>query len=228
MLVLFDFSTRADHDLALTGQICLFDSVYAVNDSGCREIGTLDELHQRESVAIGVFHAVNDRVNDLAEVVGRDIRCHTDRDTDRAVYKQVREARGENARLVKAVVEVFVHYDNVLFDVLEHLIRNFCKSCLGVTVSRRRVAVDRTEVTVSLNKGVAQREILRHSYHRAVNRGVTVGMITSKNVTDGSRRFVESVVACQVILIHCPEDASLTRLHTVAHVGESTRGDYRH
>ena len=53
-------------------------------------------------------------------------------------------------------------------------------------------------------------------------------MVTAKHVTDGGRTLTEGVVVGQVVLVHSVEDAALTGLHTVAHVGEGTGDDNAH
>ena len=101
-------------------------------------------------------------------------------------------------------------------------------SRLGVTVCSRRVAVYVTEVTVSLNESVTEREILRHSYHRAVYGRVAVRMVSTKHVTDCGRGFSEGLIVGKIILVHSVENTSLSRLHTVSYVGKRTGGYNAH
>ena len=81
---------------------------------------------------------------------------------------------------------------------------------------------------MTLYKRTAERKILRHTYHCAVNGGVAVRMIPTKHVTDCGRRLAEGLVVRQMVLIHCPENATLTRLHAVPYIGQRPRCYYRH
>ena len=227
MLVL-NLCPCTDVDLALTGLVCLTDTAGAVDDCRGGEIGSLYVLHKLVNRAFGVLHSVNRAVNNLAEVVRGDVGRHTDRNTDRAVYKQVREAGGKDGGLISRVIEVAGHRHDILLNVTHHIICNLRHSRLGVTVCRRAVAVNVTEVTVTLNKGVTKREGLRHSYHCAVNGSIAVRMVSTKHVTDGCRRLTEGLIVCKVVLIHCVEDSSLTGLKTVTDIRKSTRRDNRH
>ena len=73
---------------------------------------------------------------------------------------------------------------------------------------------------MSLDKRVAEREILRHAHHRAVHGAVSVRMIAAEHVTDRRRRLAEGLVVRKMILIHSPEYTPLTGLHAVADVGQ--------
>ena len=99
---------------------------------------------------------------------------------------------------------------------------------LGVTVCGRRVAVHRTEVTLTLDQNVAHIEGLCHVYHCAVHRGITVRMVPRQHRTDGGRRLVEGLIVGQMILVHGVQHAALTRLHAVAHVGKRAGHDNGH
>ena len=172
--------------------------------------------------------AVNGGVNGLAEVVRGDIGRHTDRNTHRAVYQEVGEAGGEHAGLAQTVIVVGYHDHHVLVQILEHFVRDLVKARLGITVCCRRVTVHATEVTATLYQGIAQRKGLCHTYKRAVDRGVTVWVITTQHVTDRFCRFLRGSVVRGVILVHSVQHTALTGLQTVAHVGQRTGDDNRH
>ena len=55
---------------------------------------------------VRILHQRDGRADDLGQVVRRNVRRHADRDTGRAVDQQVRHARRQNFRLLRAVVEV--------------------------------------------------------------------------------------------------------------------------
>ena len=170
VLLFLDIALRADHDSSASGRVRLIYAVRAVKSRRGREIRSFYELHEVPHRAVRVLHLIYRSVDDLAEVVRRDICRHTDSDTDRAVHEQVRETRREYSRLFQAVIEVRVEVDDVLVDIRHHLVRELRESRLGITVSRRGVSVDRTEVSVSLDQRISHREGLSETHHRIVNR----------------------------------------------------------
>ena len=72
--------------------------------------------------SVGIVDNAVDAVDYLIEIMRRNIRCHTDRDTDRSVYEQIWESRGKNRRLLLFLVEVGHEIDSCLFDVGKHLV----------------------------------------------------------------------------------------------------------
>ena len=221
-LVLVNLRARPHHDVSLARQVRLFNPVDPVNDGGGGEIRTFDVFHQFIHRAVGVIHAVIHRVDDLAEVVRWNIGRHADRNADAAVDQQVREAAGQNRRLLQTVIEVGHHGNDVLVEIPHHFVGNAVEPRLGVTVCGRRVTVHRTEVSVPLHKRVPQGEWLCQTNHRAVDRRVAVRMVTTQHVTDRGCRLAEGLGVGQTVLIHCVEDTPLTRLHAVADIGERT------
>ena len=61
--------------------------------------GPVHELHEVFDRRVGIVDQVQRGVDDLAQVVRRDVRGHADRDAAAAVHEQVREARRQNERL---------------------------------------------------------------------------------------------------------------------------------
>ena len=227
-VILFDGRASANHNMTLTGFVCLTNAVDTVNSRIGREVGTLDVFHQFFHRALGVIHTVNRCVDDLTEVVRGNIGRHTNRNTHRTVYQKVGETGRQNRGLLQAVIKVGHHGNNILIKIAHHFICNLIKTCLGITVSSRAVTVYRTEVTVSLNQRIAHREVLRHTNHCAVNSRVTVRVIATEHVTNGGCRLAERLGVHKSVLIHCVEDTASTRLHSVTHIGKRTRHNNRH
>ena len=226
--VLFKFGAGANRQTALTGRICGADACAAHDDALGREIGAVDMFHEVDELGLGIVNDTNAGVDDLAQVVRWDIGRHTDRDTRRAVDQQVRETGGQHTGLEAALIEVGIPVYGFLIDVAQHLGRHLVQACLGVTVSSRRVAIDRTEVAVTVNQRIAHGEILRQTNERVVNRSVAVGMILTKHVTDTGRRLLERLVRGQTALMHRIQDAAVNRFQTVAHIGQRTSYNNAH
>ena len=147
-----------------------------------REVGALDVLHQPGQVDFGVVHQGDHAVDDLAQVVGRDVRRHADGNTLAAVDEQVRETTGQDVGLLLVLVKVGVPVDGVFFNVGQHLAGHLGHAGLGVTVSSRGVAVHGAEVALAVHKRVTQAEILRQTHHGIIDRGVAVRVVDRKSV----------------------------------------------
>ncbi len=167
------------------------------------------------------------RVDDLAEVVRRDVRRHADRDALAAVDQQVRVARRQCDRLLGGAVVVRPHVDGVLVDVGEQLHRQRVEAALGVARGGRP-EVGAAVVAVEVDQRVPQRERLRHPDQRVVDRTVTVGVVGPHRVARDAGALDERSVGAEPLLLHVPDDPAVDRLEPVAHVGQGTRHDDRH
>ena len=147
---LFEMSLSAERQLALTGGIRRTDTAFAHENAAGGEVRSLHTGHQFVHGAVRIFHQHVNAVNDLAQIMGRDIGCHTDCDTHRAVYQNVRETGGEYFRFFQAVVIVGDKGHRFLVNVCQHFQGNLGHSGFGITVSSRRVAVYGTEVTLTV------------------------------------------------------------------------------
>ena len=205
--VFLKLGAGADGDLAAPRGIRRTDAAAPHDDALRREIRTLDVFHQVRQLRLGVIEDADARVDDLAQVVRRDIRRHADGDARRAVYQQVRKARREHARLFSRFVKVRVPIDGVLFDVAQHLVRELRHPRLGVAVRRRGVAIHRAEVAVPVHERIAHGKILRHAHHCVIHRRVAVRMIPPQHVAHAGGGFFKRLVGGQVILVHGVEDA---------------------
>ena len=113
----------------------------------------------------------------------RYICSHTYSYTYRTVYKKIRKFYRKNSRLVQLIIIVLSPVDSVFLYILQKLGSYLCHSRFCITVSSRRVAVNRTEVSVTVDKRVSHREILCKSYQCVIYRCVTVRVIFTENFT---------------------------------------------
>ena len=185
-----------------------------------REVGTVHELHEVFDGRVGVVDQVERGVDDLAQVVGRDVGGHADRDAAAAVDQQVREAGGHHERLAVAAVVRVAEVDGVLVDLAEQLHRELRQARLGVT-SGRRAVVRRTEVPVPVDQRVPQREVLRHARQRVVDRLVAVRVVLAHHFADRVRALAVRAVGAHPFGVHAVEDPALHRLQAVARVGQA-------
>ena len=153
VLPLLNLRSRAEGYFRASGSIGGADSGATHNDAAGGEVRSLDMLHEVLKGGVRVVDKAADGFGGLPKVMGRDIGRHTDGDTDGAVNKKVRVPRGEDHRLLETVVVVRHKIDGLLVDVREHLGRHAAHTALGITVGCGRVAVNGTEVSVTVNEG---------------------------------------------------------------------------
>ena len=192
----------AEDNLSSAGSIGRTDARASHNDAAGREVRALDVLHQLIQTCIWIVDEAADSVDDLAEIVRRDIGSHTNRNTGGTVDQQVRESAGQNDRLLKAVIVVGFKIDRFLVDVGEHPHGNLAHLRLGVSVSSRWVSIDRTEVSVAVYQRIAQREILCHSHQRIINRSVAVRMVLTQHAADRVCTLTEGFFRVQTVAVH--------------------------
>ena len=119
---LFELGSGADGDFAAAGRVGGADAASSHDDAARWEIRALDMLHEVKQICLRVFQNADARVDDLAEVMGRNVCRHANRDTGRTVDKKVREPGREHARLFSRFIEIRVPVDGVLIDVAQHLV----------------------------------------------------------------------------------------------------------
>jgi hypothetical protein len=222
-----DLGLGADLHRAAPGAVGRQDARTTHDLAARREVGALHELHQLLDRGLGVIEQMERRVDDLAEVVRRDVGGHADGDALAAVDQQVRETARQHGRFVLRRVEVADHVDGVLVDTGEHVGGERRQAALGVAVRGRRVG-GRAEVAVLVDEHVAQREVLAHPYERVVDRLIAVGVVLADHVADDGCALAMWAVGAKARLVHRPQDPAVHRLEAVAHVRQRPRHDDRH
>ena len=176
-----------------------------------------------------VVDHIEQRIDDLAQIMGRDIGRHAHRNPTRTVDQQVGQCRGQNIRLLQRIVKVVMPINGILVKVGEHQRADLRQARLGITHGRRAVAIDRAKVALAVDQGIAQAEILRHTHHRVIDRHIAVGMIFTQHFTDDTCTFAVRLVVGQVEVVgHRIEDTAVDRLQPIAHIGQGARDDDAH
>jgi len=125
-------------------------------------------------------------------------------------------------------VEVGFEIDGVLVDVAHHFERDLGQARLGVTVGSRGVTVAGTKVAVAVDEHVAHREILGHADHGVVDGGVTMGVETAEDVTDGGGALAVGFVRGEALGEHRVEDAAMDGFQAVTDIRQGTVGNNTH
>ena len=215
-------------DDAASGAVGALDAVGAHDESARREVRAFDDGHQFLHRRLGVVDQHQRAVDDLAHIVGRNVRRHADGDARSTVDEELREFRRQHRRLFQRFVVVRDEIHRFLVDVLQHQLRDLRHADLGITHGRRRIAVHGAEVAVAVGQQVAHGEILRHADDRVIDRAVAVGMIFTQDLTDDTRRFLIRFVRAHARFLHRVEDTPMHRLQAVADVRQRARHDDAH
>ena len=167
-------------------------------------------------------------VDDLGQVVRRDVGGHAHGDARRTVHQQVRHARGKHFRLPLAFIVVGPEIDGFLVDILQQRGGDAREARLGVPHGRRRIAVDRAEVPLALHQRIPHGERLRHAHQRIVNGRVAVRMVFAHHFAGDLGALARGAVGRQAHFVHPEEDAPVHRLEPVANVRQGAPHDHAH
>ena len=227
-------------DAAAAGDVGLVDAAPADDQAAGREVGAGDQpdqlaqlLFAGERRRVGRRHQrlldhPDDAVDDLPQVVRRDVGGHADGDAGRAVDQQVRVDGGEDRRFGGRLVEVGDEVDGVLVEVVHHRFGDGLEPGLGVAIGGRPIAVDRAEVALAVDQGGAHVEVLGEADQGVVGRGVAVRVVVADDLADDLGALAVGAVAGQAHLPHREQDAAVRRLEPVAHVGQRPPDDHAH
>ena len=104
-------------------------------------------------------------------------------------------------------VVVLCKIDGFFFEVCQQRVRQLGHSNFGVAHRRGGVAIYRAKIALSIYQWVAQRKRLRHTNDGVVDRGVTMWVIFTDNVTHDTRRLLIGFVPVVIELVHGKEHA---------------------
>ena len=204
------------------------DPLPAEDESAGREIGTLHHVRNFRQRRVGLLHQRNGRVDDLGEIVRRDIGRHADRDARRSVDQQIRNARRKHFGLHAALVEVGPEIDRLFVEILQQRGVDAREPRFGVPVGRRRIAIHRSEIALPIHQRIPQRKILRHADQGVVDRLIAVRMIVAQHFANDAGALAISAVERQAHLRHRVQNPAMHRLQTVANVGQRAPDDHAH
>ena len=157
--------------------------------------------------------------------MGRNVGCHTDRNTARSIYQKVRETGRKNGRFFFFSVIVVLHVNGVFLKISEHFHRDLRHTCFGISHCRSTVTIHGAEVAVSVNQYSPHIPWLCHVYKRTVNGRVTVRVIFTHGVTDNTRTFLVRFVRTVIHFIHGEQNSALYRLQSVTNIRKRTCDD---
>ena len=179
------------------------------------------------SVAAGIIHQRDRSIDDLGQIVWRNIRRHADSDTVRAIHQEIGNTCGENVGFNFAFVVVGAEVDRLFIQVFQQSGRYLRKFGFGVTVGCGRITVDRSEVALSIPADSAGStavpgEPTRHTPQDCREDGIYPSLLRR------SWRIYASLCWEQPHLLHGVENAAMHRFQSVANIGQRAPDDDRH
>ncbi|MNG94648.1 hypothetical protein D3C79_536630 [compost metagenome] len=152
----FYFGTSAQVDFTAPGTVSLFDATATVDDRRRREVRPRDVFHQAFDADVFIIDVSQAAVDNLRQVMRRNVGGHADSDTRRAVDQQVRDLGWHDGRDLLGAIIVRHEVDGFLFQIRQQFVSNFGHAHFGITHRRGGVAVDGTEVTLTVHQHIAQ------------------------------------------------------------------------
>jgi hypothetical protein len=151
-------------------------------------------------------------LDQLIQIVRRNVGGHAHRDPRRAIRQQVRKGCGHHHRLFQRAVIVRTEIDRVFGQPFHQAFGNRGQARFGIARGGGVIAVDVAKVALPVDQRVAHVEILRQTRHRVVNRGIAMRVIVAHHVAGNLGGFAESTGGRQPQFAHRVKDAAVNRL----------------
>jgi hypothetical protein len=177
---------------------------------------------------VGVLDQPDTAVDHFLEIVRRHVGRHADGDAGRPIDQQIREWRRQDRRLFRGLVVVRDEVDGLFVEIRHHVVGERLQARLGIPHRRGWIAVDRSEVSLAVDQGIAHVEVLRHPDQRVVDGGVPVGMEVAHHLADDLRALAVAARRRQAHVLHAVQHAPVRRLEPIARVGQRSSNDYAH
>ena len=193
------------------------------------EVRSLDDGGQLTIADFGVGDQREQAINQLGEVVGRNVGGHAHRDPRRAIQQQLRDARRHHRWFLLGAIEVVDEIDGFALDVLQQAVgRQRPQPRFGVSHGGRRIVIHRTEVAVAVDERHAHGKVLRHAHQRVVDGGITVGVVLTEHLTHHTGALSIGPITRQAQLVHGVQDPPVHGFQTIAGIGQRPSHDHAH
>ena len=160
------------------------------------------------------------------------MRCkvgrHPDRDSRTAINDEIGKLAWQNCGFVSGVVVVSNKIDGFFIDIRKHLRRSLGHASFGISHRCRRVAIDGTKVSLSVDHRLAHVEGLRHSNQSGVNHRFAVGVVISRSVSSHLGALSVLRAWSKIEIVHRHENAPLGWLQSIADIGQRPLDDHTH
>ena len=228
LVITFNLGFSTHDDTPPTRFIGIFHPLQTIDISTCRKIGGWNILHQTLNRYFGIVDIGATSIYHFSEIVSWHVGGHTHSNTITSIHEQIWNLCRHHSRFPQCVIEVVYHINGIFFDVIHNMLTHLCQTTLGVSHGSWRVSVNRAEVSLSVNKFVAHIPLLAHSHQSTINRGITMWMVFTQNLTNDAGTFLVWLIAKVTNTSHSKKNAAVYRLETVTNIWESTCNYHRH
>ena len=147
-------------------------------------------------------------LRNFSKVVGRNVCCHTNSNTDGTVNEEIREPTGKNAGFTGSPVIVVLEINRVLFNIPNHLHGQLSHFGLGITRGCRSIISWATKVALAGSQRVAHAPRLNQPDQSIINCTIAMGVEFTHHVTHHTgalgERFVRAVTTVKHGVDHSP------------------------
>ncbi len=207
--IFFDGSTASHFDAASSGRGVVIDAAVSENSTASGEVWALDVFEQLFNRDLWVVDRGTGAVDHFAEVVWRNISRHAHCNTSAAVDEQIRERSRENDWLLAGLIVVGNEVDRGLLHIRHDDVTEVGEAGLSVSHRSRRVAFDRTKVTLTVDEYITHGPGLSHVDQRWINRGFPVRVVVTGGVTADFGALSVVLTGGEAKVIHREQNASL-------------------
>ena len=190
LLIRLDVSLCSHDDASATSLIGILYALQAHDVSARWEIRSLHPLHQFLAGQFRIVNVCHTGINHFVQIMGRDIRCHTNCNTCSTIDKQIGNLSGHYGRLNQRIIEIRGHIHSFLIQILHHGLAHQTQACLRVTHRSGSIAIHASEVSLPVHKCVPHVPILSHTHQCAINRAVAMRVILSEYLTHDTCTFL--------------------------------------
>ena len=206
-------------DAAAAAQVGLADPAAQEHFAPGGEVGSGHQFQQFFVAEIGFADQGNQGIHHFAQVVGRDAGGHAHGNAGAAIQDQEWQLGGQHRGLLLGAIEVRGEIDRVAADFIQHpLVGDGGEPRFRVTHGCRWIVVDRAEVAVAIEQGMAAGKGLHQTHQGVVNGLIAVGVVLAQDVAHHPGALAVGAVGGQPQFVHRKQDAPLHRFEAIAHI----------
>ena len=198
------------------------------HDPAGGEIGARHDLEQLTEGDAGVVDERDQRLADLAEVVGGDARRHADGDAAGAVDEEVGEPPRQDDRLGVPLVVGGDVVNGIEVEIGEHHRRDRRQPGLGVPHGGRREAGDGAEIALFVDEHMPHVPFLGHAHEGGIDDALAVRVVVAAGVAGDLGALHPGSAGSEIEVVHRHEDAALRWLEPVTDIGQRPGHDDAH
>ena len=165
----FDVCLRTNDDTSTTCLVCFLHSIQTADNTASWEVRSFDVFHQTFCGDFRVVNHGNASINHFAQVMRRDIGCHTHGNTRSTIHQQVWYASWQHLWLFQRTIEVVFKINCLFVEVIHHCLTQASESSLCVTHGSCTITIHRTEVSLSIYQAITHCPVLSQAHQCTIH-----------------------------------------------------------